>query len=480
MRALCYGMATLLAVVLPLLLAEARPAFVSMSYGETFLPFELLGLSGGLLILGVALWEARRRRPAGPREWMAFAAPFLLALHFLTLTSEYAGRRFDYDCYEYAGRALLADASPYREGLIYLYPPLTAQAFALAHAGTSALVGALGGDAERERIWDHVFYLYQCLQWLLVIGAFFLCVRFARMAGLDPWWTPLLVAVLLLWGNPVFRTLRHGQVNLWLLDLSLLGLLLARARPLVAGAALALAGHVKLYPLAALLPLLVADRWRAALAGTLLFAAVAGLSALGPGGPGLWSEYADLLRSEFPGEVAFRNGSLHSLLYNADRLWLGGSARTWVAPGATALAALFGVWYLLRLRARERARRADDAARDGRWFAGHAADVLAFGLLVSPSVWEHHYVLALPLAIHAVALRGHDRPGLVALAVAAMLLMPTFDVFLLGHHRLAGMLVLLVLTSPRRAGREAGVPGSVRPGVRATTSYTPAHAAPAA
>jgi len=34
--------------------------------------------------------------------------------------------------------------------------------------------------------------------------------------------------------NAVFRTLRHGQVNLWVLDLSLLGLLAARARPLLA------------------------------------------------------------------------------------------------------------------------------------------------------------------------------------------------------------------------------------------------------
>ena len=42
-----------------------------------------------------------------------------------------------------------------------------------------------------------------------------------------------------------------------------------------------------------------------------------------------------------------------------------------------------------------------------------------------------------------------DRPALVAALVFAMLLMPTFDVFPLGHHRLAGMLGLLWLTRPR-------------------------------
>ena len=55
------------------------------------------------------------------------------------------------------------------------------------------------------------------------------------------------------------------------------------------------------------------------------------------------------------------------------------------------------------------------------------------------------------LSIFAVATRGRDRPGPVALAIFAMLLMPTFDLFPLGYHRLAGMLALLVLTSPVRA-----------------------------
>jgi hypothetical protein len=69
---------------------------------------------------------------------------------------------------------------------------------------------------------------------------------------------------------------------------------------------------------------------------------------------------------------------------------------------------------------------------------------------VSPSVWEHHYVLALPLALWAVALRGRDRPGLVALGIFLMLCMPTFDLYPLSLHRLAGMLMLLGLTPPRR------------------------------
>ena len=317
------------------------------------------------------------------------------------------------------------------------------------------VVAALGGDAERDRVWDRVFYLYQCLQWLLVIAAYGLCLRFARLAGLDVWWTPLLVGALLVFDNAVFRTLRHGQVNLWLLDLSLAGVLLARGRPALAGAALAIAGHLKLYPLVLALPLAVAGRSRSALATAVAFAALLAASVWASGGLAFWAEYAELLRADFPGEIAFRNNSLHSLLYNADRLWLGGSGSgAFVGWGVRLLVAGFGLWFLVRLVARERSRRADEAG-EARWFAGHVADALAFALLVSPSVWEHHYVMALPLALHAVALRGHDRAVPVALAIFAMLLMPTFDLFPLGHHRLAGMLVLLGLTSPRSARRRS-------------------------
>jgi hypothetical protein len=37
----------------------------------------------------------------------------------------------------------------------------------------------------------------------------------------------------------------------------------------------------------------------------------------------------------------------------------------------------------------------------------------------------------------------------VVACILAMLAMPTFDVFPLGHHRVAGLLGLLLLTAPR-------------------------------
>jgi hypothetical protein len=225
-RVAFYVCAPLLAIALPLWLAELRPPFVSMSYGVSYLPYELLGLTAGLAILAAAILELRRRRGGDAASRIAVVVPALLALHFVTLTSEYAQRRFDYDCYEYAGRALLAGESPYRAGLIYLYPPLTAQLFAAAHEGVAGLGEGLGADWDREAVWDRVFYLYQCTQVLLLLGAYFLLLRFGSQLGIASPWAPVLIGGLLLFDNAVFRTLRHGQVNLWVLDLSLAALVL--------------------------------------------------------------------------------------------------------------------------------------------------------------------------------------------------------------------------------------------------------------
>ena len=452
MTAVLHVVLGLAAALVPLALAEWAPPFVGMSYGVRSLPFELLGLTGGAVILGAGVAAWRRHAGAGARAWLAAAAPLAVALHFLVLTSEYAERRFDYDCYEYAGRALLADQNPYQIGLIYLYPPLTAQAMAGAFRGVGAVSGALGWSAARDDVWDRVFYLYQCAQLGLVVAAYFLLLRLARRYGLGAEWAAALAAGLLIFDDAVFRTLRHGQVNFWVLDLALCALLAARRAPLLAGLALALAGHIKLYPLLLGLPLLLTGHWRALL-WTGAWLAGIGVALAGFGRDfTLWGWYLEFLRQDFPGEIALRNTSFHAVFWNATRLLFGEPrAVGLLAPLAAAAAA---AWYLARAVQRERSARADAAhAEPGvrlRRLAIHGADALAFALLVSPSVWEHHYVMALPLALWAVAASGRSRPEAVSLGVFLMLCMPTFDLYPLSLHRLAGMLLLLALTPARR------------------------------
>lgn len=465
MRALLLASLAAFTVLLPLVVEAAAPAVLSSSYGASYARFELLGFSGGASLLLLAVLAVRERRGRPWTELVPPLLPLLVTLSALVLVSEWSRKPFDYDCYEYAGRVLLAGGDPYRQGLLYLYPPLTAQVMAFAWLAVQAVASLLGGALENDAAWDVVFYLYQCAQVGLVAWLYVLAARFARRVGLPTPWAEVLVAVLLVFDNPLLRTLRHGQVNLWVLDLALYGALAASSRPVLAGSAIAVAGHVKLYPLTLLLPLVVSRRWRTAVVALGVFAAIVALQTGFGRDLSLWTSFADFY-SRVGGEVAFRNGSLHSVLFNTLAL-LGRPAAAAPVASAVAKVASAGAlaWLALRVLARERERRGGRAEDDASFLAD-AADCLALALLVSPSAWEHHFVFALPLVLVAVATRGSERPGTVALGAFLMLGMPTFDLFPFGYHRLAGLLLLLwitpaVLSSIPRVSEPVAAPGGL-------------------
>jgi hypothetical protein len=469
LRGLACAALALVAVLTPICVVPFAPGLLESSYGARHVPFELLGLTGSLALAAVALERWRSRPAASWRERLPWLLPLLVCFHYLVLVSEYARKPFDYDCYEYAARALIAGGNPWFSGLIYLYPPLTAQALAAAFHAVSWLAAASGGAPDPEASWDTVFYLYQCAQLALIGLAFPLLVRFARAAGIAA--TPALlgVAALLLFDNPLLRTLRHGQVNLFVLDAALAGLLLARRAPAAAGSALAFAIHLKLYPLF-VLPALVAGRRGRALLATLAGVAVITVVLADFGRDWtLWREFAAFFWSYFPGERAFRNNSLYSVVWNTLRFATGAAPpELRPAVGSVVRAATLAVaaWFALRGFARERIARAQRAAggepagaAEQRYLA-HAADGFAFGLLISSSVWEHHFLFALPLVIVAWARRGGERPFAVLTASALVIALPTFDFFPLSYHRLAGLLALLVLSSPRALRSSAPRSGS--------------------
>jgi hypothetical protein len=442
----------LAAVLAPLWIAAQDPRALASSYGGRTVAFELLGFSATIAFTAIGLLEARARGARSLRDLVPLALPLLVGLHYTYLVAEYSRKPFDYDCYEYAARALLLGEDPYRVGLNYLYPPLTAQVFARAHAAAGWLAGALGAAPDEESVWDVVFYLYQCAQLGMILLLYFLASRFARAIGMSREAAAWLVAALLLFDNPLLRTLRHGQVNLWIANLSLVSLLAARSRPALAGTALALAVHVKLYPAVLVLPLLAARAWRVVVLAGVAFAAVVALQTDGLRDWTLWRQFADFYTRIYPGEFAYRNNSFHSLAWNTLRLVFDAppqAIRTPIRLASSAVSLAMAAWLCVRIAARARAARAEGDT--GARLAADGADAMAFSLLISQSVWEHHYVLAIPLAIRAVALRGADRPLAVFLAVLLALGMPTFDLFPFSYHRVVGLLSLLLLVGPRAA-----------------------------
>jgi hypothetical protein len=467
-RALLYAGIVAAAAALPLVVSPLDSALISDTYGRGYRPFELLGLTGSVAILLIAGLELRRRRRGSLADVLPVVAPMLVAFVFLGLVVEYSRRSWDYRCYENAAKALVAGSDPY-DGTAYLYPPLLAQLLAGAHrlaAWIQAAVGTAGDDAP-DAAWFIVFYLYQCLQLLAVSLVFLLLYRFARRLEVDPPPAAALVAVLLVCNHPVLRTLRHNQINLYLVVLILLATLIMGSRPLLGGLLVALGAHLKLYPALVVLPLLIVRGWTALLG---VAAGVVGIVLLQTGlGTDfrLWERFGALAGS-FPRSRTFRDNSLQSVVSNVTRLGLEPAgtpeARIQTIAALAGLAASLAVlaWFAARFTQREAAwrgltSRSGESAegRDAafRRFSGHVVDSVALMLLLSPMVWEHHYVLALPLAVWAVATQGRSRPWSIGFALVLMFAVPTFDVFPLSYHRIAGLLTLVALTPPRPGGR---------------------------
>ena len=475
-------------MVLPWLLSSPALTFVSVTYGDANKPFELFGLTGCAALVAVAAWELRRRRGRPFNDLWPVLLLVAVGLYALAVTVEYFPATWDYMCYENAARAIVAHANPYNPhnqfhqgwGTYIIHPPTQTQVMAAVYRGAAAFEAARTGTAaDVDAVWRFIFYLFQCAQFYLLLIAYVLCYRLGKALRLPAAGAAILAAALLVLSNPVGRTLRHNQVNLWVLDFILAAILLAARAPFAAGLMAALGGQLKLYPLSLAAPWALEKRWRA-LAGVVVgWAAVVFIGTNAGRDWALWFKYAAFM-SRFPAGTAFRDNSLHSVISNTvdfEGALFGIHAdvgtvivKTAYLVGAAAFAAYFLYRFVRRARLYRAQRDAAPAAGRGAFeqfrMTADAADVLALALIISPLVWEHHYVLAIPLVIWAAATRGRREPWAVGLAAFLMLGVPTFSIYPLSYHRLAGLLWMLYITRPRP---ETDPPPAALPGLPAAT-----------
>lgn len=441
-----YGLSGLTAIILPLLLWSFPSRFISNTYGKQQELFELFSLVMVVFLAGWAMWQIRRRPPAS--TWLPLGLMVLVGGQYLLLLNEYSHKSWDYLCYENAAQAILENQNPYTDTpeRCYLYPPLLAQTLAVAWQG----VQPFSFPAPH---WHVVFYLYQCGQFFLILAAFWLCYRLALKIGFWPVPAALLITALFVLNNPLVRTLRHNQLNLWMLGLILAGMLWLPRRPLWAGLAVALAIHLKLFAVVLLPIWLLKKQWRGLVAagGGLL------LLLLVQTGWGrywiVWEQFITYYNAQPLNRfIRFRNNSLRSVVFNTLRTMQLGLDRELTQTIGTVvvfiLTLLVALWLLYRFWQREQG----SLTREMQMI-GHSLDGLAFVLIAAPITWEHHYVLALPLLVWGFAQRGREAFWWMVAAAFLMVGIPTFDVFPLSFHQLAGLLLWLYLTSPHHTLR---------------------------
>jgi hypothetical protein len=456
------------AVLLPILLWLVDLPFIFNTYGRSAELFELFTFFASVGLLMVAFVTLRPRRHLPLLRLLPFLLFLVVACHFLIVLNESPQKSWDYQCYETAATAVLQGDNLY-DGC-YLYPPLLAQVMA---AGVRVIAASLGQRVSTASYWDVLFYLYQVGQWLAVIIGFGLCYHFARRLKIGKVEGALLVTLLFLLNNPLVRTLKHNQVNLWVMDLSLLAILAAGRYPLWSGTAVALGGHLKLYPLVLFGPWMFGRQWRPLLFGLAAFVFLLLAQAAVDQGAA-WRHFLAFF-GDFPSGTYFRDNSLNSLVLNTLRFtgWQGVFGRESLLLAARVLTAVLSLlvvgWLALRFWRREHVYRQMTNPDGGRYrLYGHSLDALALTLIVAPRVWEHHYVLALPLMVWAVAVRGRSQPWLVGIGCFLIAAVPTFDLFPFSYHRLAGLLLLLWLAAPeclpgwRPVERLAGIEAAER------------------
>ena len=383
--------------------------------------------------------------PAGVRPAPPRTPPAALVVALLSLAGYLAARltshptSIDLIVYRAEGRALLDGADlygplPVAHGLQATYPPFAALLF------TSVAVLPLS-----------VAIAVVCA---LNVALLLLVARLAVTltgTGASRWPAALLLFAAGLWAEPVFTTLRYGQINLALLALVLADFtVLSRSR--AHGVATGVAAGLKLTPAVFVVYLLLTRRFRAAATAAGAFAATAGVGAavLPHASLRFWT---GLLFD------SARVGHLQDEANQSVRGWLvrvaHQAATTPVEVAATGLVALAGL-----VVAGYAHRRLGDA-----WGLPAAA---VTGLLVSPITWTHHWVWCVPLA----ALLRYRRPAWLALVAVfwsyAVWLLPhepardefrdaPWQVALSGLYVVAGVLFLALTLAAARAGRHPGV-----------------------
>ncbi|WP_440716925.1 glycosyltransferase 87 family protein [Jongsikchunia kroppenstedtii] len=209
--------------------------------------------------------------------------------------------------------------------------------------------------------------------------------------GLGNWWLAAAITGVAMWLDPVWTTLNFGQVNIILMAMVAVDTLLVPAgrwRGVLTG----VAGALKLTPMAFLLHMLVARRWRAAVTAIGAFIAVGAIGfACAPGDSRTYWTHT-VFHTDRIGNLAGRNNQ------NINGFWRRLLADESLAKDLWAVSAV--VVTVLAVVAIHRCLRADQSL-----LALCAAAV--WGLLVSPTTWGHHWVWVIPamVGLAAVGLR---------------------------------------------------------------------------
>jgi hypothetical protein len=298
----------------------------------------------------------------------------------------------------------------------YLYPPLLA-----------TLLGPLvpWGFSHAAQIFHLLNYaavLLLCILLYLALPRYGFSRELAALAVLGA----MVVNV------PVSQTLIYRQVNLHVANLILLSLLWAGRFDVWSALALTVAIHLKIYPVVLVLPFVSTKAWRwcgtFALANLAIIAMTSMLNS-----PRYYMGFLTAI-GELR-ETSLQNASVDVWVYQTLRQL---HVSTHHLTGWLALAIRF-MWAIILFMLWRRSKSCDELLQ------GYAGLPLLM-LVVSPSLWSHHFVLLLlPVLVIGSRLREGWESWAFGVAYAWIVLSPTYQVYPLSSLRLLGLGLLTIL-----------------------------------
>lgn len=418
--------------------------------------FGLLGFCVFCVIIYTAYTDYKSLSSPSLRNLVMIGIPVLVSLFLLGITVESSQKSWDYEQYESAFRAMSIGDNPYLSTR-FLYPPFFAEGMVFIYRVGTWLLPAIGMGTKESSLWMFVFYIHQSALLFAILFSYYYSLKFAEKIGAGQFKGMLFVSGLFVFNIPLLRTLIYNQVNFYILASILISILALARRPFFSGMAIAVGGLIKLYPFMLIVPLLAVKKWKT-LAG--VFAGVIGIIAIQTSGFRdllLWKQFIRFYMS-FPVEREsswFRNSSIMSFLRNF--LDFIGAPSNLVIPVFGVVCLFILGWIALRFMQREAffvqsVDRVINLPLKHETYRnmGHLIDFSVLSLLVAPSAWEHHYVIAMPLAIWTFAFCRKESSWLLPIGLILVFAMPVFNIFPFSYLRTAGLIILLALASPNK------------------------------
>lgn len=420
----------------------ARPRLLDAALDGSPTPFDLF--TAGVYV-ALVIWIGRdllQNWVADPSRLITKAAFGITCLFFLDFFNQYHMRSWDFNVYLDAAKAVIGGENPYTGR--YLYPPPPAEALA-ALLRISHWLNSVHQSSALLTVEDETaaLYFYQVMQLALVMGAWVLSRKFLMRLGVGSVLAALIASTLLIVSPPLLMTLKYNQMNLWVLNAILAAALLTRSDPASAGLIAAIGVDVKVYPLIMLPVWIASRRWKALAALLIALVAVIGLDIIAAGGIHLWRDYYHFAQSAEGGNTS-ENTSLMALAFRLPTLFgISGEAFATLsnALGVVLYLSIMGVVLVIALRGFQKLQ---PTLHNERAFLRFTAYATAVMLLVSPMVWHHHYLAALPVILVLV---DDLRRKIAPLPVTALLLvqfLPVIEVFPMNHLRQLGLLLFIL------------------------------------